>query len=245
LHNAWGLVFEAYVNWLLKSLDGQDSAVFYPNTHWSDGSKTFDAVLLRKKVLVVFEHKGGFLRQDARYSSDVGAFMSDLDLKISEGCIQLARDVGGLFPENGPGKKLEGVPIPTDTFCILPVLIVQDIILRTPFVNYFLNQRFEVEIGRFPTRSDLKVLPLNVIQITQLESLVEMAETFGLDFIDTMFKRCNMDPVMGVDLQDFMSQAIPEARQKRCSKRFEEIMDKSDEEMTRILFGPEYKASIN
>ena len=58
MHNAWGLVFEAYVNWLLKSLHAQESAVFYPDVCWQDGTKTFDAVLLRKKVVVVFEHKG-------------------------------------------------------------------------------------------------------------------------------------------------------------------------------------------
>jgi hypothetical protein len=39
MHNAWGLLFEVYVNWLLKSLDGQDSAQFYPDTCWQDGQK--------------------------------------------------------------------------------------------------------------------------------------------------------------------------------------------------------------
>jgi hypothetical protein len=245
MHNAWGLVFEAYVNWLLRSLDGQDFAVFRADTYWSDGSKALDAVLVRKKVVVLFEHKGGFLRQDARYSGDVTAFMSDLDLKISEGCIQLARDIGALFPEHGVPKQLRDVVIPADAFCVLPVLVVQDPILKSPFVNYFLNQRFQLEKENFRANSSVKVLPLNVIQVTQLESLVEMAETLGLDFIDTMHRRCNMDPVMGVDLQDFISQTIPEARQMRCSRRFEEIMQRSDDEMSRILFGPDYKASMD
>ena len=237
MHNAWGLVFEAYVNWLLKSLDGQDSAIFYPDTLWSDGSRGFDAVLIRKKVVVVFEHKGGFLRQDARYSSDVTAFMTDLDLKISEGCVQLARDIGALFPGHGVPKKLRDVPVPTDAFCVLPVLIVQDPILKSPFVNYFLNKRFELERERFGSDSRVKVLPLNLIQITQLETLVEMAEAFGTDFIDTIHRRCNVDPVMGVDLQDFISQTMPEAKRMRCSRRFEEIMQKSHDEMSQILFG--------
>lgn len=242
MHNAWGLVFEAYVNWLLKALDGQESAVFYPDVCWHDGTKTFDAVLLRKKVVVVFEYKGGFLRQDARYSSDVTAFMTDLDLKISPGCLQLARDIGALFPEKGAARKLRDVPVPADAFCVLPVLIVQDLILKTPFVNYFLNQRFQVERQRFHTNPQVKVLPLNVIQITQLESLVEMAETFGLDVISTLHRRCNMDEVMGVDLQDFITQTIPESKRMRCSKRFEEMMQKSEEEMCRILFGPGYES---
>lgn len=113
--------------------------------------------------------------------------------------------------------------------------------MKTPFVNYFLNKRFQLERERFRTNSRVKVLPLNVIQITQLESLIEMAETFGLDVISTLHRR-NMDEVMGVDFQDFISQAIPKSKRMRCSKRFEEMMQKSYEEMCRILFGPEYKS---
>ena len=181
VHNAWGLVFEAYVNWLLGPLDGRESTVLYTDTRWQDGTKTFDAVLLRKKVVVAMEYKGGFLRQDARYSIDVTAFMTDLDLKISEGCFQLSRDIGALFPPHGDGRRMRNIPIPTDTFCIMPVLVVQDPILKAPFVNYFLNERFQLERERFPTSPSVKVLPLNVIQVTQLESLVEMAETFDLE----------------------------------------------------------------
>lgn len=163
--------------------------------------------------------------------------MTDLDLKISEGCVQLARDIGALFPGHGVPKKLRDVPVPTDAFCVLPVLIVQDPILKSPFVNYFLNKRFELERERFGSDSRVKVLPLNLIQITQLETLVEMAEAFGTDFIDTIHRRCNVDPVMGVDLQDFISQTMPEAKRMRCSRRFEEIMQKSHDEMSQILFG--------
>jgi len=241
IHNAWGLLFEAYVNWLLKSLDGQDSAEFYPDTCWQNGARAFDAVLRRKKVVVAIEYKGGFLRQDARYSSNADAFMRDLDGKISEGCFQLARNIAELFPTTANGKNLRGVPIPSDAFCVLPVLVVQDSILRTPFVNYFLNKRFQTERDRFPSKPQVKILPLNVIQITQLETLVEMAETFGTDFIDTLHKRCNIDPIMGVDLQDFISR-MPESKQMRCSKRFDEMMTKSQEEMETILFGAGYRA---
>jgi hypothetical protein len=216
VQKAWGLIFEAYVNWLLTPLSGRESAVLYPDTCWQDGTKSFDAVLLRKKVVVAMEYKGGFLRQDARYSSDVTAFMTDLGLKISGGCLQLARDIGALFPVQGVGRLLRGIPVPGDAFCVLPVLVVQDPILKAPFVNYFLNERFQLEREKFPTNPNVKVLPLNVIQVTQLESLVEMAETFDLDVISTLHRRCNVDPVMGVDLQDFIAQAIPESRKRRA-----------------------------
>ena len=97
--NAWGFLFEAYVNWLLKGLQGRHSAQFYPDTSWEDGQRSFDAVFIKSRVLVVMEHKGGFLSQTARYCNDLNKFMSDLQAKIGKGCAQLARDIGALFPE--------------------------------------------------------------------------------------------------------------------------------------------------
>ena len=44
---AWGLLFEAYVNWLLKGLHARHSAQFFPDTCWEDGRKSFDAVFIR------------------------------------------------------------------------------------------------------------------------------------------------------------------------------------------------------
>src|SRR5580704_423340 len=68
---AWGLLFETYVNWLLKGLEGRHSAQFYPDTSWEDGNKSFDSVFIKRRVVAVLEYKGGFLRQDARYSNDL------------------------------------------------------------------------------------------------------------------------------------------------------------------------------
>jgi hypothetical protein len=71
-----------------------------------------------------------------------------------------------------------------------------------------------------------------------------MAETFGTDFIDTLHRRCNVDPIMGVDLQDFISHSIPESKHMRCSKRFDEMMIRSQEEMETILFGASQRAQL-
>lgn len=236
VQKAWGLVFEAYVNWLLRSLNGRHSALFFPDTCWADGRKSFDAVFVKQRFLIVLEYKGGFLRQDARYSNDLTAFLSDLDKKIAQGCVQLARGIANLFPEEGQGKALRGVPIPSNTRYVLPLLVVQDLILRTPFINYFLNQRFQAERARFPSSTQLEVLPLNVVQITQLESLVEMAEVFDLDVAAKLHRRCQSDPMMEEELQDFIS-ALPEAKNMRCSRRFDETMKESEDEMNAIFFG--------
>jgi hypothetical protein len=234
--NAWGLVFEFYVNWLLKSLSGRHCAVFYPDTCWEhDKRKAFDALFIKKRMVVAMEFKGGFLPQDARYSNDLDSFMDVLQSRIGAGCHQLARDIAALFPENGPGNKLLDAIIPSNTLFVLPVLVVQDLMLRTPFINYFLNQRFQSERASFPVRRGVEVLPLSVIQITHLENLIEMAEAFDLDVMNFLHRRCQLDKEMLGELQDFIS-AIPEAKQDRCSPRFQEIFEKSNDEMCAILF---------
>jgi hypothetical protein len=232
---AWGLLFEAYVNWLLKGLHSRNSARFYPDTGWEDGRKSFDAVFIKSRVVAVMEHKGGFLRQDARYSNDLNRFMTDLQSKIGVGCTQLARDIGALFPATGTAKKLCNVPVPSNTLYVLPVLVVQDLMLRTPFINYFLNQRFQADRTQFPVRKTVTVLPVNVVQITDLENLVEMAEAFDLDVLSVLHQRCNKNPEMLLELPDVIS-AIPDTRRDLQSARLQEVFKKSDDEMCSILF---------
>jgi hypothetical protein len=235
MFQAWGLLFEAYVNWLLKILEGRHSAQFYPDTCWEDGNKSFDAVFVKQRMVAVMEYKGGFLRQDARYSNDLDTFMNDLQKKIGVGCTQLARDIGALFPDSGFSNKLRHVPIPSNTLYVLPVLVVQDLMLRTPFVNYFLNQRFQTERTQFPVRQGIEVLPLNVVQITDLETLVQMAEALDLDVLNLLHQRCNTNDEMLLELFDFMS-SIPEADKDCESARFQDVFEKSNDEMCSILF---------
>jgi len=237
--NAWGFVFEFYVNWLLKSLNGRHSAVLHTDTCWEDDKrKAFDALFVKKRMVIVMEFKGGFLPQDARYSNDLNTFMDALQGRIGAGCHQLARDIAALFPASGEPRKLLDVTVPSNTLFVLPVLVAQDLILRTPFINYFLNQRFQSERSTFPVRRGIEVLPLSVLQITHLENLIEMAEAFDLDVMNFLHRRCQLDTEMLGELQDFIS-AIPEAKQDRCSSRFQEIFEKSSDEMCAILFREE------
>jgi len=181
------------------------------------------------------EFKGGFLPQDARYSNDLQKFMDALEGRIGAGCHQLARDIGALFPEVGAGRRLQDVTIPPDTLRVLPVLVVQDLMLRAPFINYFLNQRFQSERLLYPVRRGLEVLPLSVVQITDLETLVEMAEALDLDVMHFFHRRTQMDGEMLSDVQYFVSQ-IPEYRTSGESERFHEIFDKSLKEMSAMFF---------
>jgi hypothetical protein len=232
---AWGLLFEAYVNWLLKGLHARHSAQFFQDTCWEDGRKSFDAVFIKSRVVAVMEHKGGFLRQDARYSNNLDKFMTDLQSKIGVGCTQLARDIAALFPETGTPRRLHNVPVPPNPLYVLPVLVVQDLMLRTPFINYFMNQRFQTERAQFPVGGSTVVLPLNVVQITDLEDLVEMAEAFDFDVLGFLHQRCNTNKEMLWELSDAI-RSIPDPNRNQPSPRLEDIVNKFNDEMCSILF---------
>lgn len=233
--NAWGLLFEGYVTWLLRGLQGRHGAKLYPDTRWEDGNKSFDGVFVKARMVVVMEYKGGFLAQNARYSNDLDTFMKALDNRIGEGCTQLARDIGALFPESGSVKKLRDVPIPSNTLYVLPILVVQDLMLRTPFINYFLNRRFQTERLQFPAKKNIEILPLNVAQITDLERLVEMAEAIDLDVLHVLHHRCQLSADMLLEIPDVID-ALPDKKPELSSKRFDETFEKSNEEMCAILF---------
>jgi hypothetical protein len=124
--------------------------------------------------------------------------------------------------------------VASNTLFVLPVLVVQDLILRTPFVNYFLNQHFQSERARFPVKNRVEVLPLNVVQITSLENLVEMAEAFDLDVLNVLHRRCNTDKEMLWELPDVIN-SIPDQK-NRLSARLQAIFEKSSDDMCSILF---------
>jgi hypothetical protein len=238
IFNAWGLLFEAYANWLLLSLSGKYGAVLFPDTHWvDDDTKAFDAVFVKQRMVTTMEFKGGFLPQNARYSNNLDTFMAALEERVGEGCHQLARDIGTLFPEIGSSRKLQGVSIPSNTLFVLPVLVVQDLILRAPFINYFLNQRFQSERTQFPTGNRVEVLPLTVIQITELEDLVQKAEARDFDVLHFFHRRCQLDKEMLGEIANFRS-LIPPAIRDRPT-RFKEVFNKSSEDMCAILFKEE------
>jgi hypothetical protein len=110
--------------------------------------------------------------------------------------------------------------------------------LRLPFVNYFLNQEFQIARSLSPVREGIEVLPLNVLQITSLEGLIEMADVLGLDIVSVLFRRSRADPTMMLFLNDFLER-LPEIRQPHRSARFDEIFEKAEQEMSMLLTGKE------
>jgi hypothetical protein len=131
--DSWGKLFEAYVNQSFS--EAVDPAVeryvpcpdFIGKQHRHE---SFDAMLLSKEVCAVFECKGGFLPNKAKYGDDLDQFLNALDKKFGTqdgaGVEQLARKIGQVFAHDEKTRRtLEGCDL-TGIKIVVPVLVIQD-----------------------------------------------------------------------------------------------------------------------
>ncbi len=204
LFKAWGKLFEHYVDWLFQGMSRRPAAFFSFPT-WENGVESFDGVFSKESLIVTMEYKGGFLSREAKYSGSPDALLPELERKVVAGCKQLASKIGMLFNKNRPKrKKLRDVSI-QHVKRVLPLLIVQDHALRGLMVNWWLNRRFQELIKLQPVAADVEVLPLNVVNIQELETLVESYEGSELDFLYVLHNRAIRNPDMVSDLGYFLA----------------------------------------
>jgi hypothetical protein len=235
LFDAWGILFEEYANWFLRERHFKQPLLFYPSPAWSDGTESFDGAFLQDSRFVPMEYKGGLLRMKARYSQDKAAFESDLNLKIADGCRQLAWKIGALFNANAhERRRLRQIPL-DHVKRILPVLVVQDHILEGPFVNWWLNKLFNQALNRSQLRIGVAVGSLNVLGVRELETMMESAEGGTFDLLHGLQLRCFQDPDMRSELHNFLM-TVPGYGVGK-SDRIEKILAEQWTEMNAHLFG--------
>ncbi len=175
LFKAWGKLFEHYVDWLFQGMSERPAA-FFSFPAWENGEESFDGVFLKESLLVPMEYKGGFLLREAKYAGTSDALLPELDRKVVAGCRQLASKIGALFNKNRSRRRqLRGIPT-WHVRRVLPLLIVQDHALGGLLVNCWLNRRFMESVKLQPIAADVEVLPLNLVNIEDLETLVESYE---------------------------------------------------------------------
>ena len=234
LFKAWGILFEEYVNSFLSDRKFGAALSFWPRPKWQDGTESFDGVFMQDSRFMPMEYKGGLLKVEARYSGNIDSFEKDLDKKIGEGCRQLARKIQMIFGMKSSERK--GLPdIPTDHVTrIVPVLVVQDPILRGPLVNWLLNRTFNRVLDRERLRLGVAVEPLNVVSIHELETMAESAETRGFDVFHGLQLRCQADPQMQLGLHNFLLN-VPGYGEGMSARR-QQSLDEQLAELRKYLF---------
>jgi len=241
LFKAWGILFEEYVNWFLVNRNFKQGLFFWPSPKWTDGTESFDGAFMQDSRFMPMEFKGRYLKVEARYSGNFTAFEADLELKIGEGCRQLARKIELLFNMDFRSRKrLAEIPLEHVTR-VVPVLVVQDNILRGPFVNWWLNKRFNQLLDRSRLRCGVTVDSMNVVGIHELETMAESAEAGSFDVFHGLQLRCYSDPEMRSDLQNFLLTVPGYGAGK--SARIDEILDQQWDEIEKYMFPDEDRAA--
>jgi hypothetical protein len=237
LFKAWGILFEEYVNSFLSERKFNEPLAFWPRPQWRDGTESFDGAFMQDSRFMPIEYKGGLLKTEARYSGKRDSFEADLDLKIGEGCRQLARKIESLFSRDvSSRKRLRDVP--TDHITrIVPVLVVQDSILRGPLINWMLNKSFKAILNRDQLRPEVAVESLTLVSIHELEAMAESAEAGTFDIFHGLQLRCFNDPDMVSDLHNFLLNVPGYGKGK--SERVNRTIDDQFSELNKYLFGKE------
>lgn len=235
LFNVWGALFEEYVHWLLIGMKTNLPVVYFPSPKWKEsGNESFDGILLKGTVMIPAEYKGGFVARDARYSGDSATFLADLDKKFAVGCKQLAEKIAAAFADEVRNRReLEDLDC-SNVRNVIPLLVLQDHILRVPFVNWYLNRRFQESMGQQKIRTGVVVRPLTVLMVHDLESIVHSVESEDFDFVDALQHRTVRDPDVLSNLLEWLSQ-YPDFGHKP-SPRIAQVLERVTRTITSFLF---------
>ncbi len=117
---------------------------------------------------------------------------------------------------------------------IVPVLVLQDHIFRVPFLNWYLNQRFQNRIIKYRLRTGVTVRPITVVNIHDLESIVHSAEGANFDFIYALHNRTVKDPEVLSELLDMLSQF--EDFGHTASPRIKSVLEELSRQISSHLF---------
>lgn len=121
-----------------------------------------------------------------------------------------------------------------NTRAVVPILLLQDHILKHPFLNWYFNKRFQTRLTRYSLREGVHVRPLTSIGIHDLESIVHSVESADFDFIYAIHNRAVRDQEMKSDLREAL-RSFPNYGQSP-SPRFVDILQQVQSDWQSYLF---------
>lgn len=201
LRRYWGDVFEVYVNDRLGEAFPPSRGRFFRSPMYDrpkakKDKQAFDAVLDFGDALVVMEHKGKYLKLEAKYSERREVLLPDLDERFGKGVRQLADNIEQVFnideARRGELSERDGAGNPVRSFVgedgrrvrtIYPVIVVQDFSLRIGFANRWLRNLFAAEMRKRSLDPSL-IRPLSLLTIEDVENVLPYLDS--LSFTDVL-----------------------------------------------------------
>ena len=246
----YGYLFQFYVDALLREVYSTHPEHFisFPDfgNRRAGTSEAFDGVIIcPEHHLILLEYKGGFLKQEAKYSGELAVFEEELNKKFGTGpdgaISQMVASIERLFPPRRedrdyiPQLRDAGMEIPQVTE-ITPVLIVQEQFFRYGF-NWYMTQMFQELAARSNISQSITVNQLQVIDIETLERIRPnlIAGDFRLEQV--LKNRAAFDPEQKNMVPFYIHHAFKDfygkRRDEKIDRRFDEIFNR----IVRNFFG--------
>jgi hypothetical protein len=203
--DAWGKLFESYVNETFAESVDPNIERYIPQPEYSEKRnrhESFDGMLVSQNICVVFECKGGFLPNNAKYGDDVGRFIASLDRKYGTqeraGVEQLSRKIGYVFGRNEKLRRsVEGLDS-TKVKIIIPVLVVQDEFVSSPLTVPWLAKEFRDLMRKIDLSRHVLWPSLVVLHVEDVEKLGTYAKAKAVSVSECLLIAAKMgDPRPG------------------------------------------------
>lgn len=218
LFNAFGHAFEDYVLDILERMFASSEVLakrFSRNIQIADSASNsieIDGLLNDALEVVLFEVKSGFIPETATLCDDYETLLQSMRNKYSvtsnsngrlklKGVGQLARAAESLATKKWAGKDDEFRTLQN----IYPVLIVHDTFLTSPVYGSFFSSEFAAHLQPDSTLSsgvfikrDVKIVPVIVMSIDDLENLETSVEHFAFRDLLADYSRSCPDRLMSL-----------------------------------------------
>lgn len=180
--SGYGYLFQFYVDSLLKEIYSKEPENFisFPYFVQKGKNEAFDGIaVVPDGHLILLEYKGGFLKQESKYSGDLGKLEEDMNKRFGIGergaVRQLVSNIERLFHSNRNlrshilelMKSQMEIPKVTE---ITPVIVVQEQFLRFGF-TWLLKDMFKELISQSNVSAAITINPLQILDIQTLETM--------------------------------------------------------------------------
>ena len=147
-----------------------ETCIISPKYDQSEDECT-DIAVYSHESLVLLECKASVLAAETKFSRDFGVFRSGIEDNALEGIEQLWNAIQALGHEDIEKRRgVSGIDI-SRVKRIYPVLVLYDRIFSLVFMNWYLNAEFKRFMKCQLLQKHLKVMPLTVLAIDNLEDL--------------------------------------------------------------------------
>ena len=172
----WGDIFEGYAASIIErgvnaqNLSTQGKLLIKPKYDRKQGGECSDIALYNDGTLILIECKATLLSSQAKFSRDFNTFYDNIK-PVKKGIKQLWNAIQRLVnirnSERFVVKEIDICKVKK----IYPVLVLSDQIFSAMYMNWFLDLEFQSLKQRDCLMEDLKVMPLTVLTIMDIESL--------------------------------------------------------------------------